>query len=196
VRCSKGEMLTCSSYLYGGYGFGETPAFDDVYILSLPSFTWIKAFSGGNPSAVGHGGCSANVVNHAQMLIIGGWFPIYDKCDAPEGQGQHNMVLGYNGGDAKLWDKFSPQLDHYVVPSPIVSVIGGGYVFVACKSKLSQLTRTAPPEVLRRLRQPRGVTRTLLPTIHSNLLSQQDQLLVLCSRQQNPHPLKAQRRRT
>jgi hypothetical protein len=130
------------------------------------------------------------------MLIIGGWFPIYDKCDAPEGQGQHNMVLGYNGGDAKLWDKFSPQLDHYVVPSPIVSVIGGGYVFVACKSKLTQLTRTAPPEVLRRLRQPRGVTRTLLPTIHSNLLSQQDQLLVLCSRQQNPHPLKAQRRRT
>ncbi|CAG5182209.1 uncharacterized protein ALTATR162_LOCUS10046 [Alternaria atra] len=121
-------------YLYGGYGFGETPAFDDVYILSLPSFTWIKAFSGGNPSEVGHGGCSANVVNHAQMLIIGGWFPIYDKCDAPEGQGQHNMVLGYNGGDAKLWDKFSPQLDHYVVPSPIVSVIGGGSTGGATKT--------------------------------------------------------------
>jgi hypothetical protein len=36
------------------------------------------------------------------------------------------MVLGYNGGDSKLWDKFSPQLDDYVVPSPIISVIGGG----------------------------------------------------------------------
>ncbi|KAL1797411.1 hypothetical protein ACET3X_004017 [Alternaria dauci] len=113
-------------YLYGGYGFGEAPAFDDVYILSLPSFTWIKVFSSENPSEVGHGGCSANVINRAQMLVIGGWFPIYDKCDAPEGQGQHNMALGYNGGDSKLWDKFSPQLVDYVVPSPIISVIGGG----------------------------------------------------------------------
>ncbi|RII14288.1 hypothetical protein CUC08_Gglean003867 [Alternaria sp. MG1] len=119
-------MLIWSSYLYGGYGFGEAPAFDDVYILSLPSFTWIKVFSSENPSKIGHGGCSANVVNRAQMLVIGGWFPIYDKCDVPEGQGQHNMVLGYNGGDSKLWDKFSPQLDDYVVPSPIISVIGGG----------------------------------------------------------------------
>jgi hypothetical protein len=55
------NMLIWSSYLYGGYGFGEAPAFDDVYILSLPSFTWIKVFSSENPSKIGHGGCSANV---------------------------------------------------------------------------------------------------------------------------------------
>ena len=124
--------LTSNRYLYGGFGFGETPAYDDVYILSIPSFTWIKVFpldgSDSTPSEVGHGGCSANVINRAQMLVIGGWFPIYDKCDAPEGQGQHNMVLGYNGGDAKLWDKFQPKLDDYVVPSPIIAAIGGGYV--------------------------------------------------------------------
>jgi len=123
-------MLTGNRYLYGGHGFEKAAAYDDVYILSLPSFTWIKVFSSDDvPSQVGHGGCSANVVNHAQMLVIGGWFPLYDKCDAPEGQGQHNMVLGYNGGDSKLWDKFSPQLDDYVVPSPIIAAVGGGYVF-------------------------------------------------------------------
>lgn len=60
------------------------------------------------------------------MLVIGGWFPVYDKCDAPEGQGQHNMVLGYNGEDAKLWDKYQPQIHQYVVPSPIIAAIGGG----------------------------------------------------------------------
>jgi hypothetical protein len=69
-------------------------------------------------------------IDHAQILVIGGWFPLYDKCDAPQGQGQHNMVPGYNGGDAKLWDKFNPQLDDYVVPSPIINAIGGGWVFI------------------------------------------------------------------
>ncbi|USP76749.1 hypothetical protein yc1106_04023 [Curvularia clavata] len=117
-------------YLYGGYGFGEYPAFDDVYVLSLPSFTWIKAFpvndNSTTPAQVGHGGCSANVINRKQMLVIGGWFPLYDRCDAPPGQGQHNMVLGYNGAEAKLWDKFQPNISAYVVPSPIVSAIGGG----------------------------------------------------------------------
>jgi len=121
------DQSSFNIYLYGGYGFEKAAAYDDVYILSLPSFTWIKVFSSDDvPSQVGHGGCSANVVNHAQMLVIGGWFPLYDKCDAPEGQGQHNMVLGYNGGDSKLWDKFSPQLDDYVVPSPIIAAVGGG----------------------------------------------------------------------
>lgn len=127
-----------TSYLYGGYGFGQYPAFDDVYILSLPSFTWIKAFpendNSTTPAAVGHGGCSGNVINRKQMLVIGGWFPLYDKCDAPQGQGQHNMVLGYNGEDAKLWDKFQPNISAYVVPSPIIAAVGGGYV---------QLTRRA-----------------------------------------------------
>lgn len=37
------------------------------------------------------------------------------------------MVPGFNGGEAKLWDKFDPKLTNYVVPSPIVSAIGGGY---------------------------------------------------------------------
>jgi hypothetical protein len=127
------SMLTFPSYLYGGYGFGDRPAYDDVYILSLPSFTWIKVFpvdgSDSKPSTVGHGGCSANVINRAQMLVIGGWFPLFNKCDTPEGQGQHNMVLGYNGGDSKLWDKFDPKLDDYVVPSPIIAAVGGGYVY-------------------------------------------------------------------
>lgn len=122
--------LTSDSYLYGGYGFGEAAAFNDVYILSMPSFKWIKAYptdgSDAVPDPVGHGGCSANVINRDQMLVIGGWFPSYDKCDSEGSQGQHNMVLGYNGGENKLWDKFDPQLSNYVVPTPIVTAIGGG----------------------------------------------------------------------
>lgn len=132
------DQSSYNVYLYGGFGFDGTPAFDDVYILSMPSFTWIKAFptdgSDSKPATAGHGGCSANTINRAQMLIIGGWFPLFNDCDTPGGQGQHNMVLGYNGGEHKLWDKYDPQLTNYVVPSPITSVIGGGATGGATKT--------------------------------------------------------------
>ncbi|KAF2127052.1 hypothetical protein P153DRAFT_377359 [Dothidotthia symphoricarpi CBS 119687] len=111
-------------YSYGGYGFGNSLAFDDVYILSLPSFTWIKSYNGTGQYA--HGGCSANVINHNQMLVIGGWFPSFDQCDSPDAQGQHNMNLGYNGGASTIWDRFDPKLSQYSVPTPIIAAIGGG----------------------------------------------------------------------
>lgn len=32
----------CLSYLFGGASVGEGVGYGDVYVLSLPSFTWIK----------------------------------------------------------------------------------------------------------------------------------------------------------
>ncbi|KNG52324.1 galactose oxidase kelch beta-propeller [Stemphylium lycopersici] len=161
------DQSSFNIYLYGGFGFGENPAYDEVYILSIPSFTWIKVFpldgSDSTPSEFGHGGCSANVINRAQMLVIGGWFPIYDKCDVPEGQGQHNMVLGYNGGDAKLWDKFQPKLDDYVVPSPIIAAIGGAPTGGATKTSPEQWGHPdlATYYTLKPTFPPRSATRPL-----------------------------------
>ncbi|KAI8933958.1 hypothetical protein NX059_008732 [Plenodomus lindquistii] len=112
------DQSSFNIYVYGGYGFGEYPAFDDVYILSIPSFKWVKAFPEGDVPAsdVGHGGCTANVINHDQMIPGSAHF---------------------NGGDKKLWDKFDPNLTNYVVPTPLISAIGGGPTGGA--------TVTAPP---------------------------------------------------
>lgn len=119
--------LINDSYLYGGYGTQTVDGFDDVYILSLPSFTWIKAWPTENlTSPVPHGGCSANVFRRDQMLIIGGWFTNSDVCDSPNGWGQHNMNLGMNGQSKAIWDKYDPKLAIYFVPTPIIKVIGGG----------------------------------------------------------------------
>lgn len=109
---------------------GGSTAFDDVYILSMPSFTWIRAFPAdvNSTSVRGHGGCTADVVNNNQMIIVGGWFPETNTCDSPNVQGQHNINLGYNGEQRALWDKFEPSIPSYSVPTPILSVIGGGYV--------------------------------------------------------------------
>ena len=136
-----------TSYLYGGYGFGNPLAYDDAYILSIPSFTWIKAFPTDNSTGdYPHGGCSANVVNRDQMLIIGGWFPEADAnfCDSPGVQGQHGMNLGYNGEKKALWDKYDPTLTTYFVPTPIISAIGGGYAlpFLHIKAMMLTVTQT------------------------------------------------------
>ncbi|KAJ4986475.1 cell wall anchored protein [Stagonosporopsis vannaccii] len=121
------DQSSYNIYLYGGYGFGDPLAYDDVYILTLPSFTWIKAFPTDNSTgAFPHGGCSANVINKDQMIIIGGWFPDSDQCDSPQVQGQHGMNLGYNGERKALWDRYDPAISDYFVPTPIISAIGGG----------------------------------------------------------------------
>lgn len=36
------------------------------------------------------------------------------------------MNLGYNGGERVIWDKYDPNLSIYYVPTPVLSVIGGG----------------------------------------------------------------------
>ncbi|CAO2658822.1 Nn.00g065450.m01.CDS01 [Neocucurbitaria sp. VM-36] len=119
-------------YMYGGYGYDDRPAFNDVYILSLPSFQWIKGYpldgSDAVPDAAGHGACTANVVRRDQMLVIGGWFPdsTHTDCDAPNAQGQHNMILGNNTKREFLWDDFDPELTTYVVPPVVIQKIGGG----------------------------------------------------------------------
>ncbi|UPX17203.1 uncharacterized protein EKO05_0007572 [Ascochyta rabiei] len=121
------DQSSYNVYLYGGHGFGDSPGFDDAYILTIPSFTWIKVFPTANNTAeYPHGGCSANVVTRDQMLIIGGWFPESDQCDSPQIQGQHLMNLGFNGEKQALWDKYDPSLSTYSVPTPVISAIGGG----------------------------------------------------------------------
>lgn len=121
-------------YLYGGLGFGANySGFDDVYILSLPSFTWIKWWEGsgvGNP----HNSLTCNVVNSGQMLIIGGTFPLTENCDSPPTWGTHNLDLGKQSG--KMWNDYQINITSYVVPSEVISVVGG--------SSLGGATATAP----------------------------------------------------
>lgn len=69
----------CPRYIYGGLGFGENATgFDDVHILSLPSFQWIKVFPTGpvdEKDRYPHYDLSCSVVKNTQLLIIGGQFP-------------------------------------------------------------------------------------------------------------------------
>jgi hypothetical protein len=116
-------------YLYGGLGIPPNGVgFDDVYILSLPSFTWIKWWPTSPGTGNPHHSMTCNVINRTQMIIIGGEFPLQQPgyCDYPDSWGTHNLNLGANGPRKVMWDDFFPNITRYQVPLEIIAKIGGG----------------------------------------------------------------------
>lgn len=97
--------------------------FDDVYILSLPSFKWVKYWEGddgGRP----HHSLTCNVIHGGgQMLIIGGSFPLTDSCDSPSTWAVHNLDMGKQSGHP--WVEYRLNITTYVVPPEILKVVGG-----------------------------------------------------------------------
>ncbi|OCK82337.1 hypothetical protein K432DRAFT_472509 [Lepidopterella palustris CBS 459.81] len=113
-------------YLYGGASMPpNTNGFDDVYILTLPSFTWIKWWPTTQGTAYPHHSLTCNVVNGAQMIVMGGTFPNYTACDAPSFYGLHNLNLGKQNAQDAQWYQFLPNVTSYSVPSEIIATIGG-----------------------------------------------------------------------
>lgn len=117
------DQSSYNIYLYGGLGFGANySGFDDVYILTLPSFKWINWWEGSNPPNP-HNSLTCNVVNKGQMLVIGGTFPLTDACDSAPTWGTHNMDLGKLSG--KSWNNYELNITSYSVPPEVVALVGG-----------------------------------------------------------------------
>ncbi|KAH7116643.1 hypothetical protein B0J13DRAFT_653225 [Dactylonectria estremocensis] len=122
------DQSSYNIYLYGGAGKAEGNAgFDDIYVLTIPTFTWIRIYPT-DSNKIGdfpHHSFSCNVVNKAQMLIHGGFFPLNNDCDSPEQWGLHNLDMGKKNSYNSPWALYDPSKTHYVVPIDIISVVGG-----------------------------------------------------------------------
>lgn len=106
----------------------STAGYDDVYILTLPTFTWIKLYPDGSGTGeFPHHSLTCTVApSLSQMLIIGGTFPLSDMCDTPDQWGVHNLDLGRQNPDGAVWMLYDPKKGGYVVPRDISGEIGGG----------------------------------------------------------------------
>src|SRR3569833_1956633 len=101
---------------------------DAIYEQSIPSFTWVKhsPTDGRSTGQAPHPSLSCIVVSGAQMLIIGGTFPINETlCDAPSQWGTHNLDMGEQNKDSSLWALYATNKTSYVAPEPIVRAVGG-----------------------------------------------------------------------
>ncbi|KAE8152936.1 hypothetical protein BDV25DRAFT_127561 [Aspergillus avenaceus] len=113
-------------YVYGGLAAGRSGGFPDIYVLTLPTFTWIKWWPKGPSTGAPKHTMSCDVVGLGQMLVIGGYsIKNVTECDVPTIYAQHNIYLGRQNPEQAEWARFRPNLTEYHVPSEIISVIGG-----------------------------------------------------------------------
>ncbi|KAI9704824.1 MAG: hypothetical protein M1836_006604 [Candelina mexicana] len=108
-------------YLYGGYDGleSDSKASDDVYILSLPSFTWIKAYTGN--AAHGRRAHRCAKVYPDQMMVVGG-IPQLDTYDCLDG----GLLQVFNLNTLKWQNNYSPETwSEYRVPDLVTAKIHG-----------------------------------------------------------------------
>lgn len=117
-------------YMYGGYDPMKNASYDDVYILSLPSFTWTKVYSGQNPK-FGH---TCHSAGNRQMMTVGGLLDTNLYAVETTGQLPNlNTSKCDRWGGVALFDLsnltwgsfFNPYAPEYQLPTKLVDVIGG-----------------------------------------------------------------------
>lgn len=74
-------------YMFGGQNllpYDSQTQKDDMWILTLPSFTWIKVDQGGQSVPPGRSGATCNIWD-AQMVMVGGYLGNYPlTCESPD----------------------------------------------------------------------------------------------------------------
>ena len=120
VVAAANDSSSLNVYIYGGYdgiNANDAPS-DDVWVLSIPSFTWIKAYSGAATHGRSGHKCVAPYPN--QMFIIGGVHQSQATC--VEG----GIIQVFNLNTLQFQDTYTPSTwSPYKVPSVVTAVIGG-----------------------------------------------------------------------
>jgi Kelch motif protein len=132
VIAAAADNSSYNIYIYGGYdGINSSRATsDDVYILSIPSFTWVKVYSG--TSTHGRTGHKCVKVYPDQMFVLGGIQRNSTAC--LEG----GIIQAFNLNTLKFQDSYSPTTwSEYEVPSLVTAQIGGKYVIAVLLRLLS-----------------------------------------------------------
>ncbi|OJJ45849.1 hypothetical protein ASPZODRAFT_133721 [Penicilliopsis zonata CBS 506.65] len=138
VLASAPDGSSHNIYLYGGYNgidYEADPS-DDVYILSLPSFQWIKAYNG--TSTHGRSGHQCIKVYPDQMLAVGGVHVGPTNC--LEG----GIIVNFNLNTLLFQDDYNPtQWSDYQVPDLVIAQIGGNSSGGATTTAPSSWTNTS-----------------------------------------------------
>jgi hypothetical protein len=131
VVASAPDYSSHNIYWYGGFdGLHLSQNFyDDVWVLSLPSFTWTNVYNG-SATAAAHGRAGHKCVKPYpdQMFVIGG----YTASTSSEptclgGGGSYGGIIQIFNLSSNAWiDTYSPtRWSNYTVPSAVYNVIGG-----------------------------------------------------------------------
>ncbi|GME41972.1 cell wall anchored protein [Neofusicoccum parvum] len=115
-------------YLYGGRNPKSGTIYDDVYALSLPSFTWIKLFTGQSPR---WGHTCHLAPNSTQLLTLGGALA---SAPAATCDWEYRGVAVLDSHTMDWNSIFDASARPYAVTQGIAEVIGGGDTGAATKT--------------------------------------------------------------
>jgi hypothetical protein len=120
VVASAPDNSSYNIYIYGGYDgldYSQTPS-DDVYILSLPSFKWIKAYKGTGSHGRSSHKCFKPYPN--QMFAVGGIHGSSTECV------DGGIVVNFDLNGLTFRSDYDPnQWSEYKVPDLVTAEIGG-----------------------------------------------------------------------
>ncbi|KAK4172311.1 hypothetical protein QBC36DRAFT_77088 [Triangularia setosa] len=135
VVASAPDASSFQIYVYGGQDLEETQTqYNDMYILSIPAFTWIKvpSFSSSSAAPRARAGHTCNL-RDGQIIVFGGYTGAETPCESPG-------IWVFNASSLTWSSRFN-SLDHpadispensvlgasygYTVPDPVAEVIGG-----------------------------------------------------------------------
>lgn len=122
VLASAQDGSSHNIYWYGGYdGLTPTGDFsDDVWVLSIPTFTWVKVKSG--TASHGRAGHRCTKPYPDQMIVVGG----YTSSTGLSGTCVDGFIQNFNLTTAEWITSYHPdKWFKYGVPASVVSVIGG-----------------------------------------------------------------------
>lgn len=116
-------------YVYGGVNNDTSTSNPNIYVLSLPSFRWVK-LDGEESLRIKH---KCQLAGDHQMIVVGGTVPTksseYDSTQANCDSGQFEQGIGIFDINTHQWSVgYTPDNEKYAVHSSITKVIGGRYV--------------------------------------------------------------------
>ena len=120
------EADVCNlSYMYGGRD-SSSHYFDDIWILSLPSFTWTQVYNGQNPRFA-H---TCHLVGNRTLLTVGGIASLTQKSGQPDANAPpcdwEIKGVGVMDLTTIVWGSvYDSQAPAYEVPAKLLATIGG-----------------------------------------------------------------------
>ena len=162
VAASAPDGSSTNVYMFGGQNLvpndpTNQTQYNDMWILSIPSFNWIQVDQSGQSVPAGRSGHTCEIWD-GQMIVVGGYLGKDISCESPgtfvfdlTQLKWQNQFTALSGGDPE--NQQSSQSDDpdalsgsygYQVPAPVQSVIGGASIGGATKTAPS-LTATGGP---------------------------------------------------
>ncbi|OJD36978.1 kelch repeat protein [Diplodia corticola] len=83
VVAAAADGSSYNMYMFGGQDLGDDQTqYDDMWILTIPSFTWIKVDQGSQSVPPARAGHTCNIWD-GQMIVVGGYVGDQLSCDSP-----------------------------------------------------------------------------------------------------------------